>query len=184
MEKKPVIKKLSKLTILTASVSIITIAIGWIFIYMPFANSNKSLRSEILYERDKNVLIGKIRAIDKHLKIYMKRVPKKERGVSWLISEVSEMASREDIEMTSITPSMPQEIENYTKFYVVIDIVCTYFQLGTFISYVESSEKFMKIEEVYIKRLDMDKGFNKESSKYDSFDLNGHLVISMLTIKE
>ena len=184
MEKKPVIKKLNKLTILTAGVSIITIVIGWLFIYMPFVNSNKSLRSEILYERDKNVLIGKIRAIDKHLKIYMRRVPKKEKGVSWLISEVSDMASMEGIEIISIKPGEPREIENYTKFYVVVDMICTYHQLGKFTSNVESSEKFIKIEEVNIKRLDMDQGFNKESSKHDSFDLNGHLVISMLTIKE
>ena len=65
----------------------VEVAISVMFIYVPFAEKNKSLRSDILTERDKNVLIGKIKALGKHLKVYDQRIPEY-GGVSWLLGEV------------------------------------------------------------------------------------------------
>lgn len=176
-------KKINKNIIASAVIIVATLFAGAVFIYAPFVNKAKNLRSNILQERDRNILIGKIRALDKHLNIYGKRIPDG-RGVSWLLSEVSDMAAKEKIELPSIKPGLPEDRGGYTKLYVILDTLSTYHQLGKFISRIESSEKFLRVESIDIKRLDMNEGFDKEESKYKAFDVKGHIVVSTIVLKE
>jgi len=173
----------SKLVIVSAAMAVLVLVISAIFIYMPFDDKTKSLRIEILKERDKNVLIGKIRAIGKHLKIYNKRIPE-QGGVSWLLGEVSNMASKEHIEIPSIKPGNPEDHGLYTKLFVIVDIACTYDQLGRFVAIIESSEKFLKVESLDIKRMDSEEKFEKGSGKFKAFDIKGNIVISTIVSKE
>lgn len=181
--KKTEKKKIDKKIITSAAIIIVTLFIGAVFIYVPFVNKNKSLRSNILQERDRNVLIGKIRALGKHLTVYSKRMPDS-RDVSWLLSEISDMASKEKIEVSYIKPGAPEDRGAYTKLYVILDTVSTYQQFGKFISRIESSEKFLRVESVNIKRLDLNEGFNEESAKFKAFDVKGHIVVSTIALKE
>jgi Tfp pilus assembly protein PilO len=181
--KKSEKKKVNKIIIVSAIIIIAALFIGTAFIYLPFLNKDKSLRAGILEERDRNVLIGKIRALGKHLKVYIQRLPEG-RGVSWLLSDVSDMASKEQIEVVSIKPGAPEDKGLYATLYVTMDTISTYHQLGKFISRVESSKKFLRVESVNIKRLDLDEGFNTETSRLKSFDVKGHIVISTVVLKE
>lgn len=174
----------NKIVILTAGIIIATVLIGVILIAIPFVNKNKTLRSEILKERDKNVLIGKIRALGKHLKVYEKRIPEEGRGVSWLLSEVSDMAAREKIEILYIKPGTPEDRGMYVKSYVAMDAVSTYERLAKFISKVESYEKFLRVEQITIKRRDLDKDFSKDTSGFNPFDVKANIVISTVIFKE
>ena len=183
MAKKTAKKPASRLLIISAAMIVVTVFIGVVFIYMPFANKSKSLREEILRERDRNVLIGKIRAMGRHLKVYNKRVPQG-RGVSWLISHISDIASKQKIEISSIKPGIPEDRGLYTNLHVVLDIACTYNQLGEFISKIESSEKFLRVESINMKRLDLGKEFDEEAEKFKAFDIKAHLVISTVVLKE
>lgn len=181
--KKTEKKKINKNVIKSAIIVIITLFIAVVFIYVPFVNKTKSLRSNILQERDRNVLIGKIKALSKHLKVYSKRIPDT-RGVSWLLSEVSDMASKENIEISSIKPGTPEDHGAYTKLYVVLDTVSTYHQFGKFISRIESSEKFLRIESVGMKRLELDGGFSEEGAQFKAFDVKSNIVVSTIVLKE
>ena len=173
----------NKLIIISAIIGALVLAIGVMFIYTPFAYKSKSLRSDILKERDKNVLIGKIKALNKHIKVYDKRIPEA-GGVSWLLGEASRMAFKEQIEVSSKKPGNPEDYGLYAKLSVVLDISCTYDQLGKFISAIESSEKFLKVESVYIKRMDIDENFEKGSGKFKAFDIKANIVISTIAQKE
>ena len=177
------LKKPSKVVILSAIVVIVTIIIAGVFIYMPFLSKNKSLRSQILAERNRNVLIGKIRALGKHLKVYEKRIPK-QKGVSWLLREVSDMATKEGIEISSIKPGIPEDQGLHTKLYVTMDTISTFHHLGKFISRVESSENFLRVENISIKRLDLDGGFSEDKAKFKSFDVKAHIAVSTIILKE
>lgn len=176
-------KKLNNIVILSAVIIIVTLVTGTAFICLPFLNKNKSLRAEILHERDRNVLVGKIRALGKHLKVYNKRIPA-QRGVSWLLSVVSDMASKEQIELSSIKPGAPEDRGSYTQLYVILETISTYHQLGRFLSRVESSEKFLRVEDINIKRLDLDGDFKEGTTKFKTFDVKGHIVISTIVLKE
>lgn len=181
--KKIELKKPSKIVILSAIVVIVTIIIAALFIYMPFLNKTKSLRNEILSERDRNVLIGKIRALGKHLKVYEKRIPR-HKGVSWFLGEVSDMATKEEIEISSIKPGIPEDQGLHTKLYVTMDTISTFHHLGKFISRVESSENFLRVENISIKRLDLDGGFSEDKARFKSFDVRSHIVVSTIVLKE
>lgn len=173
----------NKLYIATAVIIVLTLIIGIVFIYVPFANKNKSLRADILKERDKNILVGKIKALGKYIKIYDKKIPEG-GGVSWLLGEISSMASSEHVEVSSMKPGNPEGYGLYTKLFVVVDLISTYNQLGSFISRIESSEKFLKIENINIKRMDIDEKFEKGSGKFRAFDVKANIVISTIVQKE
>ena len=181
--KKSIKKKPDKIVILTIVVVTVTLVIGIFFIYVPYLNNNKTLRSNVLHERDRNILIAKIRANNKHLNVYEKRIPSG-RGVLWLLGEVSDMATKEQIEISSIKPGSPEDMKLYTRLYVVLEAICEYAQLGKFISRIESSENFLKVEEINIARLDFDEEFNREATKFSDFDIKSHIVISTIVLKE
>ncbi len=173
----------NKLVIVSAIIIVLVLAIGAAFIYMPFTYKSKSLRANILKERDKNILIGKIKALSKYIKVYDKKIPDA-GGVSWLLSEVSNMASKERIELSSIKPGNPENYGLYTKLSVIVDMASTYNQLGRFIAGIESSEKFLKIESVNIKRMGLDEKFEKGSGKFKAFDIKANIVINTIVSKE
>ncbi|MCX5687038.1 MAG: type 4a pilus biogenesis protein PilO [Candidatus Omnitrophica bacterium] len=173
----------NKIVIVNAIIVVLVLAIGIPFVYMPFAERNKTMRADILKERDKNVLIGKIKGLGKHIKIYDKRIPDAQ-SVSWLLSMVSNMASKEDIKISSITPGEPEDYGLYTKLSVIVDMTVTYNQFGKFIAAIESSEKFLKIESVNMKRLDLEDKFEKNSIQFKAFDIKANIVISTIMRKE
>ncbi|MBU0759992.1 MAG: type 4a pilus biogenesis protein PilO [Candidatus Omnitrophica bacterium] len=183
MEKKPALK-VNKIIVLSAAIGVVTIIIAMAFVIIPFINKDKMLKSEIMSGREKNVLIGKIRALGRHLKVYEKRIPEPGRGVSWLLGEVSDMAAKERIEVNSTKPGAPEDRGLYVKLYVVMDTVSTYSQLGRFISKVESYEKFLRVEQITVKRLDLDKDFDRNTSKFKPFDVKANIMISAVIFKE
>lgn len=174
----------NKIIIISAVMIMATLFIAMVFIVIPFMNKSKALKSAIMQEREKNVLIGKIRAFGKHLKFYEKRIPESGRGVSWLLNEVSGMAAQEQIEVSSIKPGTPEDRGLYIKLYVVMDTVSTYIQLGRFIAKVESHEKFLRVDQITIKRCDLDKDFDKNASRFKPFDVKVNIVISAVIFKE
>ena len=181
--KKTEKKSLNKLVIINVVIIALVSVTGAMFIYKPFTDKDKSLRANILIERDKNVLIGKIKALNKHLKVYNKRIPEG-GGVSWLLGGISNMSSKEHIEVSSIKPGNPDDYGLYTKLSVIVDAATTYSQLGRFISGIESSEKFLKVESINIKRMDLDENFEKGSGKFKAFDVKANIVISTIVSKE
>ncbi len=181
--KKTENKALNKLVIINVIIIVLVLVISIVAIYMPFSDKNKSIRVSILTERDKNVLIGKIKALGKYLKLYDKRIL--EGGsVSWLLGKISNVASKENIEVVSIKPGNPEDYGLYTKLSVIVDAASTYSQLGRFIAEIESSEKFLKIESVNIKRMDLDEKFEEGSGKFKAFDVKASIVISAIVPKE
>lgn len=181
--KKTEKKSLNKMVVINVVILAFVLVTGTVFIYNPFMHKNKSFRADILIERDKNLLIGKIKALNKYLKVYDKRIPEG-AGVSWLLGEISNMASKEHIEVSSIKPDNPEDYGLYTKLFVIVDMATTYSQLGRFIAGIESSEKFLKVESADIKRMDLDENFEKGSDKFKAFDVKANIVISTIVSKE
>jgi Tfp pilus assembly protein PilO len=174
----------NNIVIVSILIGVVTVSIGIAGIYVPFSRKTRELREETLREREKNVLMGRIRALDKHIAVYNKRVPDPERGISWLLSEVSNMAAAEHIEISYMKPGVPEDKGLYTRLYIVMDTLSSYGQLGRFIARVESHEKFFRIEDLTIKRCDSKEGFDRQTSKFKPFDVTAHIVISTATFKE
>ena len=92
------------------------------------------------------------------------------------------MASKESIEVSSIKPGPPENLGLYTRFYVILDTVSTYHDLGRFLSRVESHEKFMRVENINIKRLSLEEGFEEDKAHFKPFDVKGHIVINTVVL--
>ena len=58
-------EKLNKIVIINVVIAALVLTVGITFIYKPFSDKSKSMRVDILKERDKNLLIGKIKALSK-----------------------------------------------------------------------------------------------------------------------
>jgi len=183
MVKKIAKKKINKVVVLSVVVVVVTLFTAVVLIYLPFLNKTNSLRQDILKERERNILIGKTRALGKHLKVYKKQIPQG-RGVSWLISVISDTASKEGIDISSIKPGAPEDRQLYTKLHVILDTISTYSELGKFISKIESSDKFLRVERVDIKRLDLDEDFDEVAEKFEPFNIKGNIIISTVVLKE
>jgi len=183
MKKKDAQKNINVLAIVGVVIFIITSTIAIVSIYRPYLNRHKMLRTQILEERDRNILLGKIRALSKYVKAYSDKLPRG-KGVSWLVSEVSDMATKEKIEVLSIKPESPEDNTLYLRLSVVMDFACNYHQLGRFLSRLESSPQFLKVESLNIKRLDTEEGFKEEGSRFKSFDIKGQTRISTFVLKE
>jgi len=171
------------IAILTAAIILLVSFIGSVFIYMPFRGSAKKVESGISIERNRNVLIAKTRVLREHLNAYLERMPKSSES-SWLLEEVSNIASKERIEVSSIKAGSPEKIGHYTKLYVLLEVYSTYHQLGKFLSKIESQEKFFKVETLNMKRLDFDENFERLAKKYKAFDVKANIIIATLVLKE
>lgn len=175
--------KINKIILLNVSVVIVTLFIGWVFIYMPFSNKHSFLKDEILLEEARNVLIAKVNILNKHLAFYKSKIPEGKDDI-WLLREVSDMLTQEGVELISIKPGSLDDNILYIKLYVTLDTVSTYNQLARFISRVESSEFFLKVENINMKRLDLDEDFDKYKDAFKGFDIKASLVVSTIVLKE
>lgn len=183
MKKQAVSKTFNKIHIITAVIVAVSFIIGILFIYKPFIEKNRALRAEILQQREKNVLIGKIRGFNKHIQVYEKRI-EKNTNISFFISIISDMASKENVDVSAIKPGVSEIHNKYTKIYLIVDTDSVYANLGRFISKVESFEKFFKIESINIKRIDSVSGYDRETSKFRPFDVKANIVISTIILAE
>jgi len=66
----------------------------------------------------------------------------------------------------------------------MVDVTSTYSQLARFIAEIESSEIFLKVESVNMKRIDLDEKFEKDLGKFKAFDVKANIVISTVASKE
>ncbi len=172
----------NNLIIGTSVIVVVTLFIGIVFIYMPFAKNKKTLSSEVSMQANRNLLINKIVALRK-LELYRKRVSE-DRDASWLLEEVSNMASESKVEVSSIEEGSPEDRGLYKRLYVTVDTYSTYHQLGVFLSKIESQEDFIRVEELNMKRLDMEEGFEALSKRYKPFDVKASIVIATVALKE
>ena len=169
---------------LIATTAVIFISASVILsVYLPFKRQSLSFRSDILAERENNILLGHISVIHKYLDVYKKQIPDIS-GVSAFMGDISEMARKENVEIISIKPGAPEITELYTKFYVTLDIKSPYKQLGSFVSRIESSDKFFMVEGMKAKRLDMERDVKDKSDSFKAFDVTASLVLSAYSFKE
>ena len=84
-----------------------------------------------------------LRQVEQH----RKRLPP-EPEPSWLVQEVVALGRQLGLELTTITPDLPQETPQYTRLSVTLQFDATYHELGTFLDALERSEAFIRVEHI------------------------------------
>lgn len=117
----------------------------------------ENLKAKVAEERTKNRILTQIGGIEKEIASYEPRItPKKD--VEWLRRKVTEMADQAQVKIVSITPQAPDEKETYIRLPIRMEVECGYHQLGDFISKLESSKEFIKIDALDLTVKEVERG--------------------------
>lgn len=130
-------------------VILLTVIIGNNFIYQVQKRKMSYLEGEIKEEEAKNRLVEEIVLSDKRISFYKKRLPL-QRDVSWLMRRISQLAKDARIEVVSLKPKELDRQEGYIRIPLEIKVRCSYHELGEFLSNIESSAKFIKLDSLHL----------------------------------
>ncbi len=73
----------------------------------------------------------------------------------WLVGEVSRLAERAEIQLTTILPASPKKVEGLEGLMtlsVALEFTASYHQLGKFLSIVESAPVLIRVDELTLAR--------------------------------
>ncbi|MFH1479619.1 MAG: type 4a pilus biogenesis protein PilO [Candidatus Omnitrophota bacterium] len=176
-------RKNNEIVVITVVVVAVTLFVALALIYLPFMRQQRVVKVKISEERDNSLVLAEIGVLEKYIDVYKKRLSD-DRGLSWLLKEASGIAAAENLKVVSSRPLEPIKQAGFTKLSVELETVSTYYELGSFVSSIESSGKFLKIEKMDAKRLDLSNIFEQETGRYKGFDVNAKLVVSTIVWKE
>lgn len=152
--------KLSRKTWLFFIVPIVGIVVLFIFLSRPKLNNIKELDGQIEQEneklaqnmriaRTKDLLVKEISKMQDAIDYYERRIPS-DKGTAWLLMELSRVARSTGIKYISITPQAEEKKGSYIKVPMQIKIRCGYHGLGRFVNRIESSQRFMTVDNIVI----------------------------------
>ena len=132
----------------------------FIFLAQPKFKEIKALDAELVSARAelvsikktvaiKEQLVESINALQGAIDYYAQKIPS-EKGMSWLLIELSRLARTAGIKYISITPQPVQKTESYIKIPIKLEIICSYHNLGRYLSYLEASQRFISVDNITI----------------------------------
>lgn len=168
-----------KILFISAAVFFLAIFIGVAFIYRPFISKKIFLKNKIVEERKRNLYLAQIKLLKEHVDFYEERLPE-QKSVSWLLEEVSRLASENGLNLISIKPEAQEDKGGFIKLPIRIKANLTYHVLGKFLSNLESSKKFIKVENIQLRRVEEVRGDKKDKS----FKVSADILVSSIILKD
>jgi len=131
-----------------------------VFLTMPKFKEIKRLdadiqkaRSELAQTRSiansKEQLIDAIGELKGSIDYYAMRIPS-EKGMSWLLIELSKIARATGVKYSTITPLPIQKVDAYLKIPIKIEIQSSYHNLGRYLNMIETSKRFISVDNITI----------------------------------
>lgn len=168
-----------KILFISAAVALLAVFIGVAFIYGPFISRKVGLRNRIIEERKRNLYLAQIKILKEHVNLYEERLPE-QKSLSLLLDEVSRLASESGLEIISIKPEPPEDKGRFIKFSIRLKADLTYHRLGSFLSKFESSKKFIKIENIQLRRVEE----AQEEKMGKAFKVSADILVSSIILKD
>ncbi|MEA3560777.1 MAG: type 4a pilus biogenesis protein PilO [Candidatus Omnitrophota bacterium] len=110
----------------------------------------KNIEANMSEERKKQSILGQIKEIEGKIKNYKPRLSDT-LETHWLLENVSKMAGKAGVDLVSIKPVSSKQEGDYVFLRISLKVICGYHQLGNFISKLENSELFIKIDNMELK---------------------------------
>lgn len=107
----------------------------------------QALKESVVEEESKNRVLAEVGPMEKRIDGYQPRLAHG-GDVEWLRSKVIETAHRAQVKIISISPSRQDEKKLYIRVPITAGLECGYHQLGDFISKLESSKQFIKVDSI------------------------------------
>ena len=80
---------------------------------------------------------------------YRKRLPN-EASPSWLVNEAMSLGERVGLQLSAIAQESPQEIQQFTRLAVTLELGASYHALGMFLDQLEHSGSFIRVERLEV----------------------------------
>ena len=172
----------NKSVVIVILIFIVALGIGNKFIYQPRTKIIKQIHLEIEKQTQKNGLLQDIIALKKDIASYNERIPRNTE-ITWIVDEISKLSKDSGIELLSLEPQAIEDRGSYYRLPLELDIKCSYHQLGNFLSKIENSPKFIRLDNF---RLDTEPETGpKEGVSYKETSLaNIDLTVSTISLKK
>ena len=118
-----------------------------LFVLGPSSKQSRVLKLEREKESHKKGFLESITSMQAAIERHEGRLAP-ESDPSWLIEYVNRTAGEAGLALNSVSPLDREKRGHFVKYPVLIESVCTYRQLGEFLSRIESDAKFIKVHKI------------------------------------
>ncbi len=129
---------------------IVTLAIG-IELGTSAARKIETFKRETGYERKRNLLLGNIQRAQAEFDQYQKRFPPTTETV-WLMNQITQLAESVGLQIISIQPEKLPASQRLKGVAIRVVLECTYNEIGALVAKIESSDIFLRIQELIIEK--------------------------------
>ncbi len=161
-----------KLTTITCIlIFILVIFLGYNYFYVPQVELLEKKKSQFWEEIEKNEIAYEIYSLKKKIDKYTEHFPKSNES-SDFISKVTDKVRKSRVELLSIAPLKSEKLSRYYVMPVELKIRDSYHALGEFISLLESSTYYMRINHLsMMPLLKGEENVSRENNVINNIDL-------------
>jgi Tfp pilus assembly protein PilO len=156
-----------KIAALCAVVCVVGCLLGWHAFIRSDLATIEVLKKKMALEQKKHQMSQTIQTHVAAIKSYDPFLSPSEE-VSWAIEDITGIALDSGLSITSMSPADPQKGVYLNKLLLKVEADCGYHEMGRFVSRLESHSKFLKMNQLSLKR-------GKQGSK-----LKASMLIEML----
>jgi type IV pilus assembly protein PilO len=128
-------------------VFVVGISMGWQRVHAPVEARRSQLTVQLASEREAQAVREQVAKLLGEIDQFRKRLAP-EPETAWLVGEVGKLAKDAKIELASIAPQQQKLIQEFTHLSVIVQFSSSYHDLGKFLSVLESSRSFIRVDEL------------------------------------
>lgn len=149
LKKEMLIK--NKILLLGIALGLISLWFGYNKICKAGIASIQQMKAQVPEENLKTDVLRRTEVLQNTIESY-KGYFAKETDVLWLIDKVSSLAKKSGLEVISLSPRPVVSLSNFLYGNVSLTATGSFHQLGDFVSAIESSSEFMRVEDLSFKK--------------------------------
>jgi Tfp pilus assembly protein PilO len=127
----------------------LTLMLSRQYIFAPYQQAKANLENAIKEENAKDSLVKEIIKSNQPLQAYLRRLSPTSDS-AWMVKDFYSMANSAEVKILSVDPQGKQEREGFIFIPATLRLNCTYHNLGKFLSLVESSQTFLKVNNLQV----------------------------------
>lgn len=128
---------------------VIAWAVGYNTIYARQQGQVRLKRTQIAQEQANQQAREETAKLIAQLEQYRRQLPP-DPETSWIVREAVAAAHKAGLKLTAIAQDAPQPGKPFTRLTVNFQFTATYHQLGTFLDYLERSNRFIRVERLAV----------------------------------
>lgn len=174
----------NKMALLSIAIFLVACLIGYNFIYKPGTKKDSQIRLEISTQEEVNRLLSEIQQFQQKVQSLHERQAA-EHNTDWLLTNITKIAKECEVKISSIQPKSSIPRDRYVIIICQASAESTYHRLGEFISRLESSKEFIKVDSLNLKpaRVSPAQTKGQESPFEEGVVVRGVLKVSSFYVK-